>query len=448
MAECLVHEFQQGFAKFKSDLSTTDVDQQSMTMISQQRMKLGPRHLALSKRKARKCGLERLLKLGLIELSNNRWTSPVVLVAKKDGSLCGLQTGKQSNFEGLIPTPSHWWFNRRFPWVEGVFHVGVGQWLLAGVHGSWRCVESSLCYTIRPMPVQGYSVWLSKNGLVNAPASFEWMMECILSGLHWKTCLIYLNDVIIFSKTFEDHITLLHQVLTWLKEANLRLFPSKCKLFRPQVEYLGMWSPKMEWLQNLRKLQLSHTPKNPKEVGSFVIVLLLPSFCEGGCWHRPFTPPSCRAGHRVSVDRVLWKSLQNLESFHIPTHFGLSEWWGNLHHWHWYQWLRTGCCVVTSHGWHGMHCCIFQSCLHQARAAVLCYWQGTLGSIYRSQTLPPLPVWLLFHIPNWSLVTQVVDEFDKSWGADVALVTCLECLLLWDTSSPWQPTQKRRWLVS
>ena len=59
MAECLVHEFQQGFAKSKNDLSTTDVDQHSMTMISQQRVKLGPRRLALAKRKALKCELER-----------------------------------------------------------------------------------------------------------------------------------------------------------------------------------------------------------------------------------------------------------------------------------------------------------------------------------------------------------------------------------------------------
>ena len=57
-----------------------------MTMISQQRVKLGPRRLALAKRKALKCELERLLKLGVIEPLKSSWASPVVLVTKKDGS--------------------------------------------------------------------------------------------------------------------------------------------------------------------------------------------------------------------------------------------------------------------------------------------------------------------------------------------------------------------------
>ena len=54
MTECLVHEFQQGFAKSTNDLSTTDVDQHSMTMVSQQRVKLGPRDLALARCKLHK----------------------------------------------------------------------------------------------------------------------------------------------------------------------------------------------------------------------------------------------------------------------------------------------------------------------------------------------------------------------------------------------------------
>ena len=85
MAECLEHEFQQGFAKSKNDLSTTDVDQHGMIMVSQQGVKLGPRCLALAKPKALKCELERFLKLGVIEASKSSWASPVVLITKIDG---------------------------------------------------------------------------------------------------------------------------------------------------------------------------------------------------------------------------------------------------------------------------------------------------------------------------------------------------------------------------
>ena len=76
-------------------------------------------------------------------------------------------------------------------------------------------------------------------GLANAPAILERMMERVLAGLHWETCLIYLDDVIVFSWTFDEHITRLHQVFSRMKEANLKLSPSKCKLFCHKVEYLG-----------------------------------------------------------------------------------------------------------------------------------------------------------------------------------------------------------------
>ena len=76
-------------------------------------------------------------------------------------------------------------------------------------------------------------------GLAKTPAIFEWMMQYVLSGFHWETCLIHLDDVIIFSKAFEEHIARLHQLLTRLKEANLKLPPSKCKLFHSHVEYFS-----------------------------------------------------------------------------------------------------------------------------------------------------------------------------------------------------------------
>ena len=86
-------------------------------------------------------------------------------------------------------------------------------------------------------------------------------MGCILSGLHWKTCLIYLNDVIIFSKTFEDHITRLHQVLTWLKEANSGCPHPNVSCPVTRLSIWVMWSPKMEWLQKITAVTY---PKEPK----------------------------------------------------------------------------------------------------------------------------------------------------------------------------------------
>ncbi|MEW8486667.1 MAG: reverse transcriptase family protein, partial [Candidatus Thiodiazotropha sp.] len=60
-------------------------------------------------------------------------------------------------------------------------------------------------------------------GLCNAPATFERLMETVLAGLNWKICLIYLDDIIVIGKTFENMVRNLDLVLNKLKEANLKL---------------------------------------------------------------------------------------------------------------------------------------------------------------------------------------------------------------------------------
>ncbi len=64
-------------------------------------------------------------------------------------------------------------------------------------------------------------------------------MELVLKGLQWKTLLIYLDDIIILSSTFTDHVQRLDEVLTRLGNAGLKLKPSKCHLFRDEVFFLG-----------------------------------------------------------------------------------------------------------------------------------------------------------------------------------------------------------------
>ena len=64
-------------------------------------------------------------------------------------------------------------------------------------------------------------------------------MEKVLAGLQWEICLIYMDDIIIFSKTVEDHLTQLDTVFSRLKSAGLKLKPKKCSLFRKKVQYLG-----------------------------------------------------------------------------------------------------------------------------------------------------------------------------------------------------------------
>ena len=76
-------------------------------------------------------------------------------------------------------------------------------------------------------------------GLTNAPSFFERLMESVLSGLQYNICLLYLDDIIVKSATFEDHLLNLEQVFKRLKEANLKLSPKKCNLFKHKVTFLG-----------------------------------------------------------------------------------------------------------------------------------------------------------------------------------------------------------------
>ena len=76
-------------------------------------------------------------------------------------------------------------------------------------------------------------------GLTNAPATFQHLMETCLGEIHLKGCIFYLDDIIVFSKTPEEHTERLRGVFEKLSAAGLRLKPSKCKFFKSQVTYLG-----------------------------------------------------------------------------------------------------------------------------------------------------------------------------------------------------------------
>lgn len=76
-------------------------------------------------------------------------------------------------------------------------------------------------------------------GLTNASTTFQRLMELVLHGLHWKECLIYLDDVLVFSRSFADHLRSLEDMFSWFRSAGLKLKPRKCQVARSQVTFLG-----------------------------------------------------------------------------------------------------------------------------------------------------------------------------------------------------------------
>ena len=107
-------------------------------------------------------------------------------------------------------------------------------------------------------------------GLTNAPATFQRLMECILAGLSGEQCLIYLDDIIIFSSTFEDHLLRLTSVFDRLSSAGLKLKAKKCYFARTHVTYLGHIKGIEPDGTKIAAVTAYPTSSNPKEVKQFM----------------------------------------------------------------------------------------------------------------------------------------------------------------------------------
>ena len=110
-------------------------------------------------------------------------------------------------------------------------------------------------------------------GLCNAPATFQKLMYKVLGTLLWKVSMAYLDDIIIFSKSVDDHATHLDAVLSKLKQAGLKIKLPKCEFGKERLQYLGHVvdgrgvSPDPE---NLKAVYEFPVPKTPKEVMRFL----------------------------------------------------------------------------------------------------------------------------------------------------------------------------------
>ena len=76
-------------------------------------------------------------------------------------------------------------------------------------------------------------------GLCIVPATFQWLMQNCMGELKFVYCLIYMDDLIVFSRATEEHLHCLRIVFDCLREYNLKLKPSKCSLFKEEINYLA-----------------------------------------------------------------------------------------------------------------------------------------------------------------------------------------------------------------
>ena len=118
-----------------------------------------------------------------------------------------------------------------------------------------------------------YQFTVLPQGITNGPATFQRAINNILGPTRWRYALAYIDDVIIYSQTFEEHLSRLDDICRILKDARFRLNPDKCEIARTQTEYLGHQITNGEIRpspHNINGLLNTKIPQTPDEACKFV----------------------------------------------------------------------------------------------------------------------------------------------------------------------------------
>ena len=178
-----------------------------------------------------------LIARGWVTKSKSPYSSPVVCVRKKDGSLRLCIDYRELNKKTVAD-------RQPIPRIQDVVDgLGGSCWFSTldqgkAYHQGFMDEESQpLTAFVTPW---GLYQWLRiPFGLKNAPAVYQRHMESALEGLTHSCCVVYLDDILVYSKSFDEHLHHIQQVLGRMKTHGIKLKPSKCKVFQKEAKYLG-----------------------------------------------------------------------------------------------------------------------------------------------------------------------------------------------------------------
>ena len=174
---------------------------------------------------------------GVIEPARSPFAAPVVLVQKKCGELrfCVDFRGLNAiTVRDAYPLPR---IDDTLDSLRGNEFYSV----LDLLSGFWQIPvrDSDKFKTAFVTPGGQYQFRVMPFGLTNAPATLQRLMDKVLAGLTWSQCVVYMDDIIVFGKTLDEHNANLDRVLTCIEQAKLKLKVSKCQFARREVIYLG-----------------------------------------------------------------------------------------------------------------------------------------------------------------------------------------------------------------
>jgi transposase InsO family protein len=233
----LLSSYSDVFSKDEHDLGICNLTEHVIETGDARPIKQPPRKVPLAFADEDRKALKELMQQGSIRPSTSPWASPIVLVRKKNGKVRPCVDYRKLNAvtkKDAFPLPR---IQDCLDTVEGAKLFSTLD--ITSAYNQVPVRKEDVPKTAFVTKYGLYEYTTMPFGLSNAPATFQRVMELALSGLQWVTCLIYLDDIIVFSKSVSEHVERLKSVFQRLREAGLKLKPEKCFLLQKQVTFLG-----------------------------------------------------------------------------------------------------------------------------------------------------------------------------------------------------------------
>ena len=280
--QALLKEYMDIFSLQPSDLGTTDQMTHSIDTDDHRPIRQPPRRLPFSLRSKTNELVKEMLDQGIIQPSKSPWASPVVLVEKKDGtvrfcvdyrrlnSVTKMEVFPLPRIDDSLDMLAKSKFFSTLDLASGFWQVKMEP----SSREKTAFVTHSGLYEFSVMPF----------GLVNAPSTFQRLMEAVLAGLSGEKCIVYIDDILVPGATWEEHLHNLRDVFEHLRSANLKLKSKKCRLAEHEVEYLGYVISRDGLSTDPRKIRAVREFPTPQDVKT------LRSFLGLASYYRRFVP--------------------------------------------------------------------------------------------------------------------------------------------------------------
>lgn len=212
-----------------------------------------------------------LLEAGIIRPSKSPWAAPIVIVDKKNGKF--RMCVDYRNLNKVTKRDTY-----PLPRIKAMLELFGGAKYFSTIDlasGYWQVpMKEEDCEKTAFVSKYGlYEYTVMPFGLKNAPATFQRMMDQVLQEVNEKFAVVYMDDILVFSRTFKDHLEHLQKVFDLLEEAGLRMGKDKCKFCRQQIPFLGHIITPDGIKPNeplIEKVLRFPEPTKPKEVREFL----------------------------------------------------------------------------------------------------------------------------------------------------------------------------------